>query len=130
MKTLPITAISGIALVTMSFSGCETPQQGAGTGAVAGAIIGGIAGGNVRSAAIGAGAGAITGAVLGQAAQDERRAGYVEGRAGYSYRVATPSRYYGYVVSPYRPYALVDVRGLPPGARVIDPASDRVFINP
>lgn len=115
----------------MGFSGCETPRQGAGTGAVAGAIIGGIAGGNVRSAAIGAGAGALAGAVLGQAAQDERRAGYIEGReAGYAYRVATPSRYYGYVVSPYRPYALVDVRGIRSGVRVVDPASDRVFINP
>jgi len=127
MKTLPIAAVSGIALVAMGFSGCETPGQGAGTGAITGAIIGGIAGGNVRSAAIGAGAGAITGAVMGKIAQDERRAGY-----GYPehYRVATPSRYDGYVISPYRPYSLVDVRGIRPGARVVDPASDRVFINP
>ena len=75
----------------------------------------------------------MAGAVLGQAAQNERRAGYVEGRAvAYPehYRVATPSRYYGYVVSPYRPYALVDVRGIAPGARVMDPVSERIFINP
>lgn len=134
MKILPIAAVSGIALVSMSFSGCETPTQGAGTGAVAGAIIGGIAGNNVRSAAIGAGAGALAGAVLGQAAQDQRRIGYAEGQAaaGYPerYRVATPSRYYGYVISPYRPYALVDVRGIRPGARVVDPVSERIFINP
>ncbi len=122
-----------MALVTVSFSGCETPGQGAGTGALTGGILGGIAGGNVRSAAIGAGAGALAGAVLGQIAQDERRAGYIEGRAvAYPepYRVATPSRYYGYVISPYRPHSLVDVRGIRPGARVVDPVSGRIFINP
>ena len=133
MKSLPIATISGIALIAMGFSGCETPNQGAGNGAVAGAIIGGIAGGNVRSVAIGAGAGALAGAVVGKIAQDERRAGYVQGQAvAYPehYRVATPSRYLGYVVSPYRPYSLVDVRGIRPGARVVDPVSGRIFINP
>ena len=136
MKTLPIAVVSGIALVAMSFSGCETPGQSAGFGALTGGIIGGLASNNVRGAAIGAGAGALTGAVLGKVAQDERRAGYVEGRADpfvaypEHYRVATPSRYYGYVVSPYRPYSLVDVRGIRPGARVRDPVSERIFINP
>jgi hypothetical protein len=131
-KTLPIAVLCGASLLTLSFSGCETPGQGAGTGAITGAIIGGIAGNNVRGAAIGAGAGALAGAVLGKIAQDERRAGYVEGYYAERpvYRVATPSRYCGYVISPYRPHALVDVRGIRPGARVVDPASDRVFINP
>ena len=78
MKTFSILGATGIALVAMSFSGCETPTQGAGTGAATGAIIGGIAGGNVRSAAIGAGAGALTGAAIGQANKQERirRYGY------------------------------------------------------
>lgn len=113
----------------MSFSGCETPGQSIGAGALTGAVIGGIAGNNVRGAAIGAGAGALAGAVLGQAAQEDRRARYEAGY-GPDYRVASPSRYYGYVVSPYRPHALVDVRGIRPGARVVDPVSDRIFINP
>jgi len=133
MKSLPVVAVTGIALVAMSFSGCETPGQGAGVGAVTGAIIGGIAGNNIRGAAIGAGAGALAGAVMGKIAQDERRAGYVEGQTVvYSehYRMATPSSYYGYVVSPYRPHALVDVRGIRPGARIVDPVSERIFINP
>ncbi|MEI7958939.1 MAG: glycine zipper domain-containing protein [Verrucomicrobiota bacterium] len=131
MKTLPI-VVSGIALVAMSFSGCETPTgQGAGLGAATGAIIGGIAGNNIRSAAIGAGAGALAGSVIGHMAAEDRRAGYVEGGPyPERYRVATPSRYYGYVISPYRPHALVDVRGIRPGARVVDPSSDRIFINP
>ena len=133
MKSLPIVAtLTGIALVSMTFSGCETPGQSVGAGALTGAVIGGIAGNNVRGAAIGAGAGAVAGAVLGQVAADQRRAGYVEGRAASypGYRVATPSRYPGYVISPYRPHALVDVRGIRPGARVIDPTSNRIFIRP
>lgn len=132
MKTLPIAIISGAALVAISFSGCETPTgQGAGLGAATGAIIGGIAGNNVRSAAIGAGAGALAGAVMGHMVAEDRRAGYGYGPApAYEYRYARPSSYYGYVVSPYRPHALVDVRGIRPGARVVDPSSDRIFINP
>jgi len=135
MKTYPFAILCAASLLTVGFTGCETPGQGAGTGAITGAIIGGIAGNNVRSAAIGAGAGAVAGAVLGQVAQEERRAGYVEGYYAAeaprpAYRVATPSRYPGYVVSPYRPHALVDVRGIRPGARVVDPASGRIFINP
>ncbi|MCX6968309.1 MAG: glycine zipper domain-containing protein [Verrucomicrobia bacterium] len=77
MKKLSILTATGCALVTISFSGCETPTQGAGTGAAAGAIIGGIAGGNIRSAAIGAGAGALTGAAIGQSNKEQAiRRGY------------------------------------------------------
>lgn len=138
MKKLPIALASGLALVSMTFSACETPGQGAAHGAMAGAVIGAIAGGNIRTAAIGAGAGAAAGALAGKINQDERReryAGYEEDRAygaGYAVRerVARPTRRYGYVISPYRPYALVDVRGARHGARIIDPVSNRVFINP
>jgi len=78
MKTFSIFGAAGAILIAVSFSACETPTRGAGTGAAAGAIIGGIAGGNVRSAAIGAGAGALTGAAIGQANKEERlrRYGY------------------------------------------------------
>jgi surface antigen len=136
MKKLPIAVVTGTALVAMSFSGCETPGQSAGLGALTGAVVGGAARNNVRGAAVGAGIGALAGAVLGKVAQDQRSAAYAQGRAdavGYpdeSCRMARPSRYYGYVISPYRPYALVDVRGIRRGARVMDPVSDRVFINP
>ena len=140
MKHLPVLTVSGLTLVAMTFSSCETPGRGAGVGAATGAVIGAIAGGNLRSAAIGAAAGAATGAVIGKIAQDERRAaygGYYEDRAygaGYPhrwhYRFGRRTDHYGLVRSPYAPYALVDVRGLPHGARVIDPVSDRIFINP
>ena len=121
-----------------SFSGCETQGQSVGLGALTGAVVGGATQNNVRGAAVGAGIGALAGAVLGKVAQDDRQAAYAQGRAdaayatypAESYRVARPSSYYGYVVSPYRPYALVDVRGIPAGRRVMDPASNRIFINP
>ena len=139
MKKLPITVIAGTALVAASFSGCETQGQSVGLGALTGAVIGGATHNNVRGAAVGAGVGALAGAVLGQAVQEQRQQSYARGRAdavGYeaypveSYRVARPSSYYGYVISPYRPHALVDVRGIPAGRRVMDPVSGRVFINP
>lgn len=123
-----LVAIGAAALVSMSFTGCETPGQGAVTGATAGAIIGGISGGTIRSTAIGAGAGAVVGAVTGAIVQDQRYGGPVA--YGPRYRVASPSRYPGYVISPYRPHAMVDVRGICPGARVQDPVSGYIFINP
>ena len=135
MKNFPLLPLSGLLLVAITFSACETPTgQGAGIGAASGAIIGAIAGGNVRSAGIGAAAGALTGAVIGKSVEENRRAAYgsyeVDRAAGMGYRVARPTQYVGYVRSPYAPYALVDVRGIPHGARVLDPTSDRVFVNP
>ncbi len=66
MKTLSILTAIGLALASLSLTGCQTPTQGALTGAGTGAIIGGIASNSVRGAAIGAGAGALTGAAIGQ----------------------------------------------------------------
>ncbi len=138
MKKLPHLSVIACVLVAMTFSACDTPSQGAKTGAIAGAVAGAIIGGDVRSAAIGAGAGAGAGALVGAARREDRRRqypGYYEDRAhgsGYAEeipvarRTGTP----GYVISPYRPYATVDVRGVRRGAQVIDPASNRVFINP
>ena len=132
-------ALAGLALVSITFSGCETPGEGAKYGAIGGAAIGAIAGGDIRSAAIGAGAGAAAGALIGKANQEQRRRsypGYEADRAyarGYDYGDLPVARYAdvpGYVISPYHPYALIDVRGIRRGARVVDPVSNRVFINP
>ena len=144
MKYSPLICVSGLSLVAMTFTSCETPGQGAATGAVTGAVIGALATGNIRGTAIGAGAGAATGAIAGKINQDERRSHYVRyqedreyglrgGRPDYvddRLLIATPTDRYGYVTSPYRPYALIDVRGIRHGARVVDPATRRVFINP
>jgi uncharacterized protein YcfJ len=136
MKNFSIAIVAGSALVATSFTGCESPTQAAGAGALTGAIVGGIAKNNVKGAAVGAGLGAIAGAVLGKVTQDQRQQAYAQGRAdaacysAESYQLARPSQYYGYVISPYRPHALVDVRGIPSGRRVMDPASNRIFITP
>jgi hypothetical protein len=138
MKFSSLSVVSGLLLVAVTFSGCETPGQGAATGAIAGAVIGAIAGNDLRSTAIGAGAGAAVGAVAGKVNQDDRRnnyPGYHEDRA-YArgetepYRVASPANRDGYVISPYKPYRLIDVRGMRSGARVQDPVSGKIFINP
>ena len=34
------------------------------------------------------------------------------------------------VISPYYPYSRIDVRGIPRGAKVEDPSTHRIFINP
>jgi len=129
MKTLPIAILCGATLALTT--GCDTTTgQGAGFGAGTGAIIGGIAGGDVRSAAIGAGAGALAGAVVGTMVQNERDRTAVGGTPAAGIPVATPSQHRGFVVSPFRPNALVDVRGIPRGARVMDPQSRQIFINP
>ena len=46
-----------------------------------------------------------------------------------SVSVARPSGRYGFVCSPYTG-ELVDVRGIPRGAKVGDPGTGRAFINP
>lgn len=73
---IPLLVFSGLTLVSITFTACETPTQGAGYGALAGAGIGAIAGGNVRSAGIGAAAGALAGAAIGAANQEQSRRVY------------------------------------------------------
>ena len=36
----------------------------------------------------------------------------------------------GFVISPYPPHNRIDVRGIPSGAKVMDPSVHKVFINP
>jgi len=122
--------VSGAALLALTLSSCDTPTgRGAAYGAAAGAIIGAAATGNARAASIGAAAGAATGALIGRAIQEDQAehtappppGGYPFGR-----RTGT----YGLVRSPYPPHRLVDVRDIPPGELVRDPASGGIFRNP
>src|SRR5205085_9327435 len=102
---------------------------GAAYGAAAGAIIGGAATGRTRGAAIGAAAGAATGALIGHAIQeDQARRTAPPPPNGYPFARHTGT--FGFVQSPYRPYAIVDVRGIPPGELVRDPSSGGIFRNP
>ena len=119
-----------VALLSSTLVSCDQPTgAGAGYGAMGGALIGAAATGNVRGAAIGAAAGAATGALIGHAIQEDRARQYgPEPRGGYP--VADWSGQPGLVVSPYPPNRLVDVRGIPHGALVRDPASGGIFRKP
>jgi hypothetical protein len=122
--------ISGVALLALTLSSCDTPTgRGAAYGAAAGAIIGGAATGHARAASIGAAAGAATGALIGAAIQrDEadRTAPPPPGGYPWGRRSDTP----GLVYSPYPPHRLIDVRGIPRGAMVRDTSTGGIFLNP
>ncbi len=129
MKQYLLPAATAAILTTLALSSCDTPTgQGAGIGAATGAVIGAAATGDARAAAIGAGAGALAGALVG-AAVEEDQARYYHAPPG-GYPVAEPSDTAGYVYSPYGNHALIDVRGIPRGARVKDPSTGGIFIRP
>ncbi|MDB6152493.1 MAG: hypothetical protein JWL90_946 [Chthoniobacteraceae bacterium] len=124
--------ISAALIAAMTLSSCETPGQSALAGAATGAAVGGLLHGRGSDALAGAAIGAGAGYLLGKVAQVSREErgydGYSEGRSRYPF--GQPTRRYGFVESPYRPYHIIDVRGIPSGAKVVDPSSDRIFINP
>lgn len=130
MKRFHVPIIALLALPMLALTSCESPGQGAATGAMVGGAVGGISQGTLRGAATGAAIGAGTGALIGLLVQEDRRyipSQYDEyGEIPKATRTGTP----GLVESPYRPYNLIDVRGIPRGARVLDPSTDGVFINP
>ncbi len=134
--TTKLTALSLTAalLVPVGLTSCETPGEGAKTGAIVGAGIGALTRGDLRGAIQGAAIGAASGAILGKLNRDDRRREREYVRVPddeYArYPTARPTRDYGYVQSPYRPYNLIDVRGIPRGAVVEDPSTGGRFINP
>jgi hypothetical protein len=122
--------VSGVALLALTLNSCDTPTgRGAAYGAAAGAIIGAAATGNARAASIGAAAGAATGALIGHAIQEDQASRTAPPPEG-GYPWARRSGDYGFVYSPYAPHRLVDVRGIPRGELVRDPASGGIFRNP
>ena len=128
MKPNRIFITSLLLIPILAFTSCESDTgTGALVGAAGGAALGGLLGGgrgrNVAAGAIlGAGTGALAGHLVGQA---DRR-GYYEDRQLPYGRPAG----YGVVESPYRPYNLINVSGLPRGAVVEDPTNGRYFIRP
>ena len=136
-----IPAISLALLGAFTFTGCETTGQSALAGAATGAAIGGLLHGRGSDALAGAAIGAASGALIGHVAKQERERAYDEGYyegSGYRGERYRESRYpvghrtgrYGLVRSPYSPGNLIDVSGIPRGAKVVDPSCDRIFINP
>lgn len=135
-KSIPVISLGLLASIT--FTGCETSGGNAMLGAATGAAIGGLLHGSgddaLKGAAIGAGAGYLIGKVVRneRRAREERyyRERYYEGGHYDRYPVARLTDRRGYVQSPFPPYHLIDVRGVPPGAQVLDPSCDKIFINP
>jgi hypothetical protein len=126
-------------LTALTFSGCESSGDNALAGAAAGAAIGGLLHGRgtdaLRGAAIGAGAGYLIGKIVKHERHERERRYYRDGEyveGGYydDLPYARPTNRYGFVTSPYEPHNLIDVRGIPHGAQVLDPSCDRPFINP
>src|SRR4051812_35154014 len=121
-------SIALVLAAALAFSSCAEPMttgQKALAGAAAGAAAGALITGRGRGALVGAGMGAIAGSLIGHAQTERREAAYY-GRPYPFGRPASP----GYVYSPYPPHSVIDVRGIPPGARIVDPTTDRIFINP
>ena len=132
MKIHRLAVVAAVALGALALNSCETATGtgaliGAGTGALIGGHGGGRhhdAGGAIAGAAIGAGAGALIGAAI-----DADRRGYYDGHPGDYYPMGRRVGR-GLVRSPYPPHATVDVRGIPRGALVRDPATGRPFRKP
>lgn len=79
--------------------------------------------------------------MVGHVAKRQRERAYEEGYYEGSYErdddrdydrypVGRRTQNRGFVVSPYAPNHVIDVRGIPRGAKVQDPSNGRVFINP
>jgi hypothetical protein len=120
-----------VTLTALAFTSCAQPMttgQKSLAGAAAGAAAGGLLTGRGRGALVGAGVGAIAGALIGHAQTEARRDEYYEGGRRYPYGRFTGHP--GFVYSPYRPHAVIDVRGIRPGEIVDDPATGRLFVNP
>lgn len=133
MNKLTVLPLFVALAMPVTFTSCETPSQGAASGALIGAGIGALARGDLEGALKGAAIGAASGAILGKLNKDARRQQQYVRVPNDEYNrlpIARPTRSYGFVESPYRPYNVIDVRGIPSGAVVEDPSTGGRFINP
>lgn len=128
MKTMRVFVTTLLFIPMLGLTSCESPTgkgaiAGAAGGAALGALLGNGKGNNIAAGALlGAGTGALIGHLVGQA--DDR--GYYEGRQiPYGESLGR-----GLVRSPYRPYNVIDTRGIPHGAVVEDPTTGGRFIKP
>lgn len=130
MKKNNLLIVSALTLSAMALSSCDTPTgQGAGFGATAGAILGAAATGNVRGAATGAIIGATTGAIIGASIEEDQAVRYgPRPRGGFPYGRRTESP--GFYQSPYPPYQIYNLRGIPHGGLVEDRVGGGYFRKP
>lgn len=130
MKKNSLLMVSAFAFTSLALTSCETPTgQGAGFGATAGAILGAAATGTVRGAATGAIIGATTGAIIGASVEEDEAVRYgprPRGGFPYGHRTDTP----GFYESPYPPYRIYNLRGIPHGGLVEDRVGGGYFRKP
>jgi predicted small secreted protein len=111
----------------LALTSCDTPEgRGAAIGAGSGAVLAALGHGRPEDVAAGAALGAGLGALIGHAVGRADDDGYY---AGEQLPYGTPEGR-GIVRSPYRPYNLVDTRGIPRGSVVEDPSTGGRFIKP
>ena len=130
MKAKKLFIVSALVLSASILSSCETPTgQGAGWGAATGAILGAAATGDVRGAATGAIIGATTGAIIGASIEEDQAIRYgPRPRGGFPYARRTETR--GFYQSPYPPYQVYNLRGIPHGGLVEDRVGGGYFRKP
>jgi hypothetical protein len=130
MKSKNLLIISGLTFSALFLSSCETPTgQGAGFGAAAGAIIGAAATGDVSGAATGAVIGAATGAIIGASVEQNQAVRYGPAPGG-GFPYGRPTQTRGYYQSPYPPYQVYNLRGIPHGGLVDDRVGRGYFRKP
>ncbi|MFN2509319.1 MAG: hypothetical protein ABR589_11170 [Chthoniobacterales bacterium] len=135
MKKSTSVVVAVTALAALTVTSCETPTgQGAAIGAGTGAVVGAIASGGApgtnraaRGALAGAAIGAGAGALIGAAVEADRATAYGPPRSTYPYGRRVGG---GLVESPYPPYQVYDLRGVPPGSLVDDRVGRGYFRKP
>ena len=130
MTTNRLFIVSALTLTALTLSSCETPTgQGAGFGAATGAIVGAAATGDVRGAAAGAVIGATAGAIVGAAIEEDQANRYgPRPHSGFPYARRTDTA--GFYQSPYPPYQIYNLRGIPHGGLVEDRVGGGYFRKP
>ena len=145
MKTTPILA-TGLISGALSLISCTPTQRnygmgGAAAGAAAGALTGGDTSDVVRGAALGGAAGAGYGAYRDHQARNQGRTAPPQqvpptqptppapAQQG-QYPEAFPSGTPEVVISPYKPYNKVRVKGFKPGDLARDPETKKIFVVP
>jgi len=130
MKANRLIIVSVLIISAFALSSCETPTgQGAGFGAAAGAVLGAAATGDVQGAATGAIIGATAGAIIGASIEEDQAVRYgPRPRGGFPYarRTDTP----GFYQSPYPPFQIYNLRGIPHGGLVEDRVGGGYFRKP
>ncbi len=130
MKKNNLLIVSTLLLASLAFTSCDTATgRGAGFGAATGAILGAAATGNVRGAATGALIGAGTGAIIGASIDEDQAMRYgPRPPGGFPFGRGTDTR--GFYQSPYPPYQIYDLRGIPHGGLVEDRVGGGYFRKP